>query len=192
LNALLLPALRRACADGVLASLFSGLALLRGSRSDHAHLVGRSEYRVGRPPLKTSAADIALHAATGLVWGALYDRLRAMRRRPTRGNAVSDALLLTAIAVGVDRVVTPSVLTPGADKRATASGTRRPSVPSLLLVYGAFAAGLALGGMHALKRHPASFDADEGEDEDQDDHDNDGYEDLFLADPAPRRAGGRA
>ncbi|ANH67551.1 hypothetical protein ABE85_08185 [Mitsuaria sp. 7] len=187
---MLLPALRRACADGVLASLFSGLALLRGSRSDHAHLVGRSEYRVGRPPLKTSAAGIALHAATGLVWGALYDRLRATRRRPTRGNAVSDALLLTAIAVGVDRVVTPSVLTPGADKRATASGTRRPSVNSLLLVYGAFAAGLALGGMHALKRHPSSVDED-----DEDDHNNDnddGYGDLFRADPAPRRAGGRA
>ncbi|OWQ48044.1 hypothetical protein CDL60_05500 [Roseateles noduli] len=185
---MLLPALRRACADGVLASLFSGLALLRGSRSDHAHLVGRSEYRVGRPPLKTSAADIALHAATGIVWGALYDRLRAMRRRPTRGNAVTDALLLTAVAVGVDRVVTPSVLTPGADKRATASGTRPPSVTSLLLVYGAFAAGLALGGMHALKGHP--IDADEGDDDDEDADDGDG--DFFLADPAPRRAGSRA
>lgn len=188
MNALLLPALRRACADGVLASLFSGLALLRGSRSDHAHLVGRSEYRVGRPPLKTSAADIALHAATGMVWGALYDRLRAMRRQPTRGNAITDALLLTVVAVGVDRVVTPSVLTPGADKRATASGTRPPSVTSLLLVYGAFAAGLALGGMHALKQHPDRVNDDEA-----DDHDGeDGYEDLFVADPAPRRAGGRA
>jgi len=158
LNALLLPALRRACADGVLASLFSGLALLRGSRSDQAHLVGRSEYRVGRPPLKTSAADLALHAATGIVWGALYDRLRVLRRRPTRGNAVSDALLLTAVAVGVDRVVTPSVLTPGADKRATASGTRPPSVGSLMLVYGAFAAGLALGGLHALRREALEGD----------------------------------
>jgi len=138
--------------------------------------------------LKTSAADIALHAATGMVWGALYDRLRAMRRQPTRGNAITDALLLTVVAVGVDRVVTPSVLTPGADKRATASGTRPPSVTSLLLVYGAFAAGLALGGMHALKQHPDRVNDDEA-----DDHDGeDGYEDLFVADPAPRRAGGRA
>ena len=167
MNALLLPAQRRACAHGVLASLFSGLALLRGSRSDQAHLVGRSEYRVGRPPLKNSAADIALHAATAMVWGALYDRLRALRPRPTRGNAVTDALLLTAVAVGIDRVVTPSVLTPGADKRATASGTRRPSVASLLLVYGAFAAGLALGGMHALKRPPDDIDEDEEDDEDE-------------------------
>ena len=72
-----------------------------------------------------------------------------------------------AVAVGIDRVVTPSVLTPGADKRATASGTRRPSVASLLLVYGAFAAGLALGGMHALKRPPDDIDEDEEDDEDE-------------------------
>ncbi|MDH0866095.1 hypothetical protein [Mitsuaria sp. GD03876] len=185
MNALLLPALRRACADGVLASLFSGLALLRGSRSDLAHLVGRSEYRVGRPPLKSSAADIALHAATGLVWGALYDRVRAMRQRPTPANAITDALLLTAVAVGVDRVVTPSVLTPGADKRATASGTRPPSAMSLLMVYGGFAAGLALGGLHALRDAPARDD-DPGDAADYD-------EDFgVLADLAPRRASGRA
>ncbi|WP_416762933.1 hypothetical protein ACNI65_10635 [Roseateles sp. So40a] len=160
MNALLLPALRRACADGILASVFSGVALMRGSRSDPAHLVGRSEYRVGRPGLKASAADIALHAATGLIWGALYDRMRALRRHPTRGNAVTDALLLTAVAVGVDRVVAPSVLTPGADKRATAAGTRPPSVTSLLLIYGAFAAGLALGGLHALPRGDRDGDGD--------------------------------
>ena len=191
MNALLLPALRRACADGVLASLFSGLALLRGSRSDHAHLVGRSEYRVGRPPLKSSAANLLLHTATGLVWGALYDRLRALRDRPTRGNAVTDALLLTAVAVGVDRVVTPSVLTPGADKRATAAGARPPSAMSLLMIYGGFAAGLALGGMHALRDHPrASADADD--DSDYADYGDDDEDFDVLADPAPRRAGSRA
>jgi len=185
LNALLLPALRRACADGVLASLFSGLALLRGSRSDHAHLVGRSEYRVGRPPLQSAAANLALHTATGLVWGALYDRVRALRPRPTRANAIGDALLLTAVAVGIDRVVTPSVLTPGADKRATAAGTRPPSKASLLMIYGGFAAGLALGGLHALRRDPRTEGFDVDDDDDDADH-------GFLADLAPRRAGGRA
>lgn len=167
LNALLIPALRRALADGVLASLFSGLALLRGRRSDGAHLVGRSEYRVGRPPLKSSVADIALHTATAIVWGTLYDRLRSMRRRPTPANACTDALLLTAVAVGLDRVVSPALLTPGADKRATDAGTRPPSITSLTMVYGGFAAGLALGGLVALRRRRA----DEYEDADDDEGD---------------------
>lgn len=190
MNALLLPALRRACADGVLASLFSGLALLRGSRSDLAHLVGRSEYRVGKPTLKSSAADLALHTATGLVWGALYDRVRALRSRPTPTNAVTDALLLTVVAVGVDKLVTPGVLTPGADKRATAAGTRPPSMTSLMLVYGGFAAGLAVGGVLALRRANARHEAEAA---DYDDDFGDDFDaDPVRADPAPRRAGGRA
>lgn len=162
LNPLLLPALRRACAGGVLASVFSGLAMLRGSRSDPAHLVGPAEYRVGRPPLKSSAGDIVLHTATAVVWGALYDRVRALRRRPTRANACGDALLLTAVAVGLDRVVSPSLLTPAADHRATAAGTRPPSALSLLMIYGGFAAGLALGGLVALRGH--HDDADDADD----------------------------
>ncbi|MBO9687821.1 MAG: hypothetical protein J7598_14545 [Mitsuaria chitosanitabida] len=161
LNPLLLPALRRACAGGVLASVFSGLAMLRGSRSDPAHLVGPSEYRVGRPPLKASAADLALHTATAVLWGALYDRVRALRRHRTRANACGDALLLTAVAVGLDRVVSPSLLTPAADHRATAAGTRPPSTLSLLMIYGGFAAGLALGGVAALRRDADHDDRDD-------------------------------
>ncbi|OWQ92205.1 hypothetical protein CDN99_07645 [Roseateles aquatilis] len=168
---MLLPALRRACADGVLASLFSGLALLRGSRSDLAHLVGRSEYRVGRPPLRSAATDIALHTATAVVWGALYDRMRALRRRPTHGNAVLDALLLTGVAAGLDRVVAPPLLTPGADRHATAAGTRPPSMLSLMMVYGGFAAGLAIGGMVALRRR--EVDGDDIDDDVDDDVDID-------------------
>lgn len=161
LNPLLLPALRRACAGGVLASVFSGLALLRGSRSDLAHLVGRAEYRVGRPPLKSSAGDVVLHTATAVLWGALYDRVRALRRRPTRANACGDALLITAVAVGLDRVVSPRLLTPAADHRATAAGTRPSSALSLLMIYGGFAAGLALGGIVALRGRDARDDADD-------------------------------
>lgn len=147
MKGLLLPALRRAGAEGVLASLLSGLALLKGSRTDHAHrvglLAGAPEYRVGRPPLSSQAKTLAFHTATSVLWGALYDRLRCMRRRPGRLNACTDALLLTAVAAGIDSVLHPRRLTPGADRAAEAT--------SKWMLYGGFAAGLAVGGLLALR-----------------------------------------
>lgn len=148
MKGLLLPALRRAGAEGVLASLLSGLALLRGSRTDHAHRVGpragMAEYRVGRPPLTSRASTLAFHTATSVLWGALYDRLRSLRRRPGGLDACTDALLLTAVAAGIDEVVRPRRLTPGADRAAEAS--------SKWMLYGGFAAGLAVGGLLALRQ----------------------------------------
>lgn len=173
MNALLLPAMRRVVADGLLASLLSGLPLLRGLRHDHAHRVGHAEWRVGSPPISARANTALLHTATSVLWGALYDRLRHMRRRPGRLDACTDALLLTAVAAGVDRVIAPRKLTPGAD--------RAPNTGSLLMVYGGFAAGLALGGLLALRHH---------QDTDRDDHEDPGGSDATA--PRSRRAGGRA
>lgn len=175
MNALLLPALRRVVADGVLASLLSGLPLLSSSRADHAHRVGHGAWRVGRPPLTARANSALMHTATSVLWGALYDRLRHMRRRPGRLDACTDALLLTAVAAGLDRVIAPKRLTPAVD--------RPRHTGSLLMTYGGFAAGLALGGLMALRhqRRQAGLAADHA-------HDHD----LEATEPAPRRAGKRA
>ncbi|UXH80548.1 hypothetical protein [Roseateles amylovorans] len=169
MNALLLPALRRVLADGVLASLFSGLAVLRSSRTDLAHQVGMAELRVGKPPLSSRAATLAMHTATSVMWGALYDRMRALRRRPGRLDACTDALLLAAVAAGIDRVVGPRRLTPGADKPA--------SSPRPWTLYGGFAAGLAVGGLLALRHSRPACDDDDDEARDQ------------WVDDAPRRVG---
>lgn len=151
MKGLLIQALRRAAAEGMMASLLSSVALLRGSRTDHAHrvgpLTGAREYRVGRPPLSARASTLALHAAHSIFWGALYDRVRCLRRRQTRLNACTDALMLTAVAAGIDEVLRPRRLTPSADRAAEAG--------SKWLLWGGFAAGLAFGGLMAL-RHDAS------------------------------------
>lgn len=147
MKGLLIQALRRAAAEGMLASLLSGVALLQGSRTDHAHrvgpLTGAREYRVGRPPLSARASTLALHAAHSIFWGALYDRVRCLRRRQTRLNACTDALMLTAVAAGIDEVLRPRRLTPTADRAAEAG--------SKWLLWGGFAAGLAFGGLMALR-----------------------------------------
>lgn len=147
MKGLLIQALRRAAAEGMWASLLSGVALLRGSRTDHAHcvgpLTGAREYRVGRPPLSARASTLALHAVHSIFWGALYDRVRCLRRRKTRFNACTDALMLTAVAAGIDEVLRPRRLTPSADRAAEAG--------SKWLLWGGFAAGLAFGGLMALR-----------------------------------------
>lgn len=152
MKGLLIQALRRAAAEGMLASLLSGVALLRGSRTDHAHrvgsLIGAREYRVGRPPLFSRASTVALHAAHSVFWGALYDRVRCLRRRPTRFNACTDALMLTAVAAGIDQIVSPRRLTPSADRAAEAG--------SKWLLWGGFAAGLAFGGLMAVRQQAAA------------------------------------
>ncbi len=100
-----------------------------------------------------------MHTATSVLWGALYDRMRALRRRPGRLDACTDALLLAAVAAGLDRVVRPTGLTPGADKR--------PSSASLWTVYGGFAAGLALGGLMALRHNTQREDDNDDDDDDR-------------------------
>ncbi|WP_143074067.1 hypothetical protein [Roseateles sp. YR242] len=107
-------------------------------------LAGAAEYRVGRPPLASRVSTLAFHVATTVLWGALYDRLRGLRRRPGRVDACTDALLLTAVAAGIDEVVRPRRFTPGADRAAEAS--------SKWLLYGGFATGLAVGGLLALRK----------------------------------------
>lgn len=190
MNALLLPALRRVAGQGVLASLFSGLAFLRSLRSEQAIRIGRAELRVGHPPLKATSGNLALHTATTVLWGALYDQLRARRKRPGPVDACTDALLLTAVAYGIDRVIAPRRFTPGADKRSDG-----PRKASLMAIYGGFAFGLATGGLMALRSHKIESATVHHPEVGLDHHDADGLEALDPFDrptPARRRWGSRA
>ena len=141
--------------DGLLASAISAAALVWRGRQDGAgpyaplnavsHWIWpREAMRRGEPSLRHTATGTAIHVASSLLWAALYDFVRTRRRRPTPLNAIADAAAVTALAATVDLKLVPRRLTPGFE--------RETSRPSLALVYGGFALGLAIGGVLALRR----------------------------------------
>ncbi|KQW43280.1 MULTISPECIES: hypothetical protein [unclassified Roseateles] len=88
-----------------------------------------------------------VHFGAALLWSGLYESLR--KRREERGTAtattaVADAVVVSSVAAVVDLACVPDRLTPGFEKRI--------SNRSLVMVYTAFAAGLALSGLAALRR----------------------------------------
>ena len=78
-----------------------------------------------------------VHAASALFWAGLYGWVRRQRSRPSSPGAAADAAVLTLIAAVVDLKLVPRRLTPGFERRLSAA--------SLVSVYAALGAGLALG-----------------------------------------------
>jgi hypothetical protein len=73
-------------------------------------------------------------------WAYCFERLFASRRRHvTVPVLLTEAAAMSAIACAVDYTITPKRFTPGYELRL--------SRPSLLVVYVAFAGGLALGSL---------------------------------------------
>jgi hypothetical protein len=93
--------------------------------------------------LRHTATGAVLHVASALLWGGLYAWLRHRRWRPTAGNAVVDAVAVSAVASLVDFKVVTARLTPGFEHRLSRQG--------LAWFYIALAAGLALGGLKELR-----------------------------------------
>ena len=87
---------------------------------------------------------LLIHTASSLLWSSLYGWLRAGREHPGPVDAVTDAVAVAAVAATVDLAVVPDRLTPGFEHRISRG--------SLLATYGAFAAGLAVAGLLALRR----------------------------------------
>lgn len=141
--------------EGLLAGALSALVLAWRGRADVgsaaapvnavSHLIWPQQaLQRDEPSLRHTATGGALHLASALMWSALYSWVRGRRLHPTARDAVTDAAALTALAAIVDLKMVPERLTPGFEHRL-----RRPS---LALVYGGFAAGLALGGLLQLRR----------------------------------------
>jgi hypothetical protein len=140
--------------DGTLAGVLSAIALVWRGRRETAsgaapinsvsHWLWPGEaFRRQDVTLKHTAVGAAVHYASSLFWAALYAWMRERRLKPTPLNAVTDATAVTALAATVDLRLVPERLTPGFEKRL--------SKPSLGLVYLCFGAGLALGGLLALR-----------------------------------------
>jgi hypothetical protein len=146
---------QRAITDGLLAGALSAGVLLWRGRTDTGRAFApinaishwiwpRQALRRNEPSLKHTATGTVVHYGSSVLWAAAYQWLRSRRRRPTALNAAVDAAAVTALAATVDLVMTPERFTPGFERRLTK--------PSLTLVYAGFAAGLALGGLLALRR----------------------------------------
>lgn len=153
-------ALRDAMIVGSFASLTSAAALALRGREETGHAVSTlnapshwvwGERAVWRDDttLRYTAAGFGIHHASSIFWAVAHEKTRRVPLPPAENAFASHlkrAALTTALAAFVDLRVVPGRLTPGFE--------RRLSVPSLALVYGLFAVGLAVGSY--LVNRPSS------------------------------------
>jgi len=91
--------------------------------------------------LRHTATGYAIHHLCSVFWAGSYEMLRGRRRTP--GPVLAAAAATTAVAYLVDYKVVPPRLSPGFDRHL-----RRAD---LVLVYAAFAAGLAVPALLARR-----------------------------------------
>lgn len=104
----------------------------------------RSAYRQTAASTRFTLTGLAVHFTAALLWCGIYDGMHLLRSRPARRHAALDALAVGVAAAVVDLACVPERLTPGFEKRLSASG--------LVLVYGSFVAGLALAGLATRRK----------------------------------------
>jgi hypothetical protein len=142
----LAAAARRALVSGASASISSALALSICSRIDEGSyagglngpsqwLWGQAEARTRKASLRHTAVGYVIHHLTAVFWAISYERIfgEAGGKSPLRRCA--EAAVSSAGAYVVDYYVTPPRLRPGFKKHVR--------TPSMFVVYGAFALGLA-------------------------------------------------
>jgi hypothetical protein len=145
---------RQGLLQGTLASVASGVALLVCGRADAGSAAApinaishwiwpTSALRRDDTSWRFTGTGAVTHFLASLFWAAIFVSLRGWRARPSATNALTDATVVAVGAAVVDLRAVPKRLTPGFE--------RRLSAPSLAWVYAGFAAGLALGGVMALK-----------------------------------------
>ena len=158
----------RALLAGTAASLASALVVAWRSERDTASpwaglnaishwLFGARAYSVDEPSPIHAGLGLAIHQASSLFWGVLYealigqlrggrraDKLFIERRAPTAGDAVAAAAIVTALAAYTDLRLVPPRLSPGFEHRLSRS--------SVALAYLAVAGGLAATGVALAAR----------------------------------------
>jgi hypothetical protein len=151
----------RALRSGAAASLLSAAVLaLAGyleNRSAAGPLNGPSQWVFGRwaaylrrPSLRYTLTGILIHHLSATGWALLHERLLGRGKvTQTPAQRLGRAAATAAVANVVDFQLTPKRLTPGFEHQL--------SRKSLLVVYAAFAVGLALWGasMTDRQRNPA-------------------------------------
>jgi len=149
--------LQHAFVRGTGASLVSALALAACSRRETGSALaginaashwawGNDDARRNGFSWKHTALGALTHQAASMFWAWCFERLFASRDRTvTLPKLLGESAAMSAIAGVVDYTITPKRLTPGYELRV--------SNQSLVAVYLAFAAGLALGSAVLAARH---------------------------------------
>lgn len=147
---------KQAVMSGTLSSILSIVMLAVRGKRDAGTAVGPlnapSHWLFGKEALRADGLSwrhtltgLVIHQASSMLWGLMYDQIfRKKNKRNGVGGLAAGAIGLTAAAALVDLKMVPSRLTPGFEHRL--------SRKSLVLTYGAFAAGLAITGILLSRR----------------------------------------
>ncbi len=101
---------------------------------------GDKAARRDQPSLRYTLTGYMIHHASATFWAVLFERIMGKRLDSKKlATTLPASLAASAVACFVDYQMTPERLKPGYE--------RRLSRPSLALVYGAFAIGLAAGAL---------------------------------------------
>jgi hypothetical protein len=144
-------ATRRGLLSGAAASALSTVALAALGKADAgspfaptnaiSHWIwGEKAARRDLPSMRYTALGYLIHHLSATFWAVLFERFMGEKLdRLARAPTLAAATATSAIACFVDYKLTPQRLQPGYEKRL--------SKPSLAVVYGAFALGLAAGAL---------------------------------------------
>ncbi len=150
------PIVRRALVSGALGSIFSTAALVACGRLENSSgagpVNGPSEWIWGRRAAhrrdvstRHTVLGYLVHHVASCGWATMFERWVSTRRSPAAGEVLAKAAATAALAAIVDYRVAPKRLRPGFEVQL--------SKPSLVLVYAAFAAGLAIA---SVRRSPGA------------------------------------
>lgn len=139
----------------LLSAGLSGVVLLWRGHVENGHAAApinavshwvwpREAIRQDRASVRFTLTGAMVHFTAALVWCGAFEYLRSRRRAVNPSGSVGDAVAVSTVAAAVDLACVPDRLTPGFEKRLSPFG--------LVLVYGAFAAGLALAEMATRRR----------------------------------------
>lgn len=108
-------------------------------------LWGEESLRAQRPSLRHTFTGYVTHHLASIFWAALYSRVYGQRESAKQvPQAIAGGLAASAVACFVDYQLTPKRLTPGFEHRL--------STGAMVAVYGALAAGFALGAVLLRQR----------------------------------------
>ena len=141
--------LREGIVSGTLAGLLSAAVLLVTSKRDTGSAVaavnaesqwlwGNESLREDRPTLRHTLSGIVTHQLSTVFWATLYALVRGDRKAAHRvPQALLGGIATSAAAAAIDYTLVPKRLTPGFEHRL--------STGSMVGVFAAIAAGIAIG-----------------------------------------------
>ncbi|HVE52190.1 MAG TPA: hypothetical protein VNB23_02275 [Ramlibacter sp.] len=147
--------LREGAVSGTLAGLLSAAVLLASGRRENGSAVapvnaeshwlwGDESLRVDRATVRHTLAGFVTHQLSTVLWATLYALVRGRRKPVDLPGALLGGIATSAAAAAIDYTLVPKRFTPGFENRL--------STGSMVAVFGAIAAGVALGSLLMRER----------------------------------------